>query len=236
MSSSLFSPTRTSRSASTHSLKEASHLLLATSLCSGTSVLLLPSTGEAAIAATPGVSPATPLNVPANLDGVYLNVLTGNVGTTAGAVAGWDLNPYGISGLNWYSGTTSTSSAMLRYSSTSASTAGSMDLNMSVDGTGVYSNLASLSITTGTGAGEWKLNSPNYFGFRFFNETTSAVHYGWGRLTLGATATSQPRFITEIYYETTPGTAITIGAVPEPTAALLAAGATGLALLRRRRA
>jgi hypothetical protein len=34
------------------------------------------------------------INVPSNIDGVYMNVLTGVTGTSGGAVAGWDINPY----------------------------------------------------------------------------------------------------------------------------------------------
>ena len=49
----------------------------------------------------------------------------------------------------------------------------------------------------------------------------------------GNTAATGTRAITNVFYETQPGVGITI--IPEPTSTLLAAGAAGLALLRRRR-
>ena len=52
---------------------------------------LLMSTGSAY--ASP-VSFTTPIIVPNNADGVYLNLLTGATGTTGSSVPGWDINPY----------------------------------------------------------------------------------------------------------------------------------------------
>ncbi|MFM8642778.1 MAG: hypothetical protein ACKOEP_08085, partial [Phycisphaerales bacterium] len=45
-------------------------------------------------------------------------------------------------------------------------------------------------VTFGGGAGDWQLNAVNIFGFRFRSPssgTTQAIHYGYGRIFIGAT-------------------------------------------------
>ncbi|MBM4099343.1 MAG: hypothetical protein FJ260_05225, partial [Planctomycetes bacterium] len=59
-------------------------------------------TTAVAASATAGVQyTPTFLPVPANSDGIYINVQTGATGTAGSAVAGWDLNPYGAAALQW---------------------------------------------------------------------------------------------------------------------------------------
>jgi len=84
----------------------------------------------------------------------------------------------------------------------------------------------------------FQANTPGQFGFRFTN--ASATYYGWGSLTLDLNPTGQGFVITEAYYNTTPGGAINVGAVPqavpEPSSmALLGLGAAGVAAWRSRR-
>ena len=50
----------------------------------------------------------------------------------------------------------------------------------------------------------------NLIGFRFLNEATGAIHYGWLRIELGHSAAS-PRRLVEYAYESTPGSAIAAG-------------------------
>ena len=223
-----------SRPSSCQNLREASQLLIATSLCGTGAMILLPATADAAIVATPGISPATPLTVPYNIDGVYLNVLNGAAGSVS-AAPGWDINPYGSQNLSWFSQSNVTGGSLARYSSTGATTAGSLDLSTLVDAATTYTNLTA-AVTYGTAPGEWKLSAPNYFGFQFFHEGDNAVHYGWGILTLGSGPSTGTRTLTNVYYESQPGVGIIVGTVPEPSSSLLAAGAVGIALLRRRRA
>jgi hypothetical protein len=81
-------------------------------------------------------------------------------------------------------------------------------------------------------------NPPGQFGFRFTN--ASDTYYGWGSLALDFSKPMGQGFvITEAYYNTTPGGAINVGAVPqavpEPSSmALLGLGAAGVAAWRRK--
>jgi hypothetical protein len=88
-------------------------------------------------------------------------------------------------------------------------------------------------VTFGGGAGEWRLNAVNIFGFRFRSPTsgsTQAIHYGYGRIFIGATP-GQFRLI-ELSYQDTAGAAITV--VPGPGALTVMAGAAVLGRRRRR--
>lgn len=78
-------------------------------------------------------------------------------------------------------------------------------------------------------------NGPGYIGAQFL--LSGNTHYGYvGYQGTGAQGSANGR-VFAIAYETTPNTAIAAGAVPEPSSlALLAAGAGGAALYRRRRA
>ena len=87
-------------------------------------------------------------------------------------------------------------------------------------------------------------NVSGQFGFRFTN--ASDTHYGWASLLIDETPIGQGYKITEAYYQSTPGTAINVGAVPasapepvpEPGTMAVGAGLFALAAgahLRRRR-
>ena len=228
------------RGPSSRNLREASQLLLATSLCGSGAFILLPATADAAIIATPGISPSSPLDIPYDGDGIYLNVLNGASGPTSATVLGWDFDPYGANTLQWYNPSNVSPGALVRYSTSSSLSAGSLDLGTLVNSASPYVVAGGLdSVAIGAGAGEWKLNNANYFGFQFFDEGDSLGHFGWGIVVLGsaADATGTARTITNVYYESQAGVGIEVGAlpIPEPTSSLLAAGAAGLALLRRRR-
>jgi hypothetical protein len=204
-------------------LTEASSLLLVTALCGAGGALT--TTANAAVVATPGISPATPLLVPATTAGVYINVVTGVHSSNPSAVPGWDLNPFSTNALSFFSPSNLGSVGSMLGSPTSSLQVGTL-----VDATGAY---ASVAAVFGSNPGQWTLNASNYFGFRFRNESNNQIHFGWGRMDVGATALV--RSVAELYYEDTPGAAISVVAVPEPTGALLAAGAVGLMALRRRR-
>lgn len=175
------------------------------------------------------------ITIPGVPPGVFLNVVTGQVGTSFSGVPGADVNLFGF-------GTTLTVSGPV-VNGAQSPTGGFARLN---DGLNV-ANLASgvvignlpnmfwqtvnAGITTTSPAGStFVLNSTNnYAGFRFLNENTGQVHYGYLRLSIGATLAT--RSIIEYAYEDVAGASIL---VPAPSALALL-GAAGLAGSRRRR-
>ncbi len=167
-------------------------------------------------------------DIPATLNGLYLNVVTGanNLagGTGGSTVPGWDINFWSSSSFNQFSPTNPAGGA---YVITAGSTAANMAFGASIDAGNTYGS-GSLN------ANQWNLNSDqNLIGFRFFNESTNAVHYGWARVSLGSTLIG-PRSLVEFAYESTAGGSIGAGVVPAPSAmALLGLG--GLVAGRRRR-
>lgn len=175
------------------------------------------------------------ITIPGVPPGVFLNVVTGQVGTSFTGVPGADVNLFGF-------GTTLTVSGPV-VNGAQSPTGGFARLN---DGLNV-ANLASgvvignlpnmfwqtvnAGITTTSPAGStFVLNSTNnYAGFRFLNENTGQVHYGYLRLSIGATLAT--RSIIEYAYEDVAGASIL---VPAPSALALL-GAAGIAGSRRRR-
>lgn len=177
------------------------------------------------------VTVATPIAVPNNFDGIYLNLLTGAFGTTGASTPGWDFNPYnsGVSLSFFWSATPSQASGV------AATTTGPyVDLPVgSVISSG--STFAQVTATANTAA--FQVPGTHTLGFRFYNESTAAINYGYMSMTSGGT-TGFPLTINSWSYENT-GAAITV--VPEPSTGLmlsvgaLALGALNLRKIRRQR-
>jgi hypothetical protein len=171
--------------------------------------------------------------VPDNIDGVYLNLVTGASGTVAGAVPGWDINPYSAvaGGFHLWGATTTT------WFNT-AGVIGSAGGYLLADGTTIGPGANFFRPGGGTNLAESvTLNAPNLFGVQFTNEPGGTNHFGWVEITFGATAAS--RAITGWAFESTPNAAIQAGVIPEPgTYALMLAGLAGIAgfAARRRKA
>jgi hypothetical protein len=80
--------------------------------------------------------------------------------------------------------------------------------------------------------GPWGSGGTGFVGFRF--ENNSNTYFGWARLDINPGDLDGE--VLDFAYESSPNTAITTGAVPEPSSlSLLALGTVGLAALRRRR-
>ena len=172
------------------------------------------------------------INIPSTTAGVYLNVVTGVFNIAPASAPGWDVNPWGATGLGLFSPTNPTGGAYVI-------TATNFAANLLP---GAVVSAASLFGSNGSAAGnsaQFALNSANNFiGFRFLNEATNAIHYGYMQIALGGTAGGQPRSIVSYSYQMTPGAAITV--VPEPTTTallgLMAVGAVGVRAWRKRKA
>lgn len=147
--------------------------------------------------------------IPATLGGLYINVETQATSSSAGSVPGWDINPYDSSDLQWFN---STGGGQLRYPGITGGAAGNLPLGTTVSSTGSY-NTSTNPVYFGASPGDWQLNASNYFGFKFVAADTQ-THYGWGRMDVGAAATT--RSIMEIGYESTAGTSILVGAGSAP--------------------
>ncbi len=175
------------------------------------------------------------LNIPSTTNGLYLNFANGAYNETGGAgstVPGWDVNPYSSANLTFYGGSAQTAVGGPQY--------------VRASGTSGVSNLApgyvidgSVTWATGsaqtTGANAFVFNSDqNLVGFRFFNEASGTIHYGWMRISLSGTLQAQPRTLVEYAYESNALTAIAAGVVPAPGAIALL-GFAGVAGSRRRR-
>lgn len=169
------------------------------------------------------------ITIPSNIDGVYMNVLTGQTGTSGASVSGWDINPYGSTTLQFYAATTGGYVRGLGSSTTL--------VDNLAQGTLIN---ASQSFGTGnaetTGATAFFPGSmSNLVGFRFVNEATGATHYGWMRILLGgAGLAAQPRTIIEYAYENVAGAGIGAGVIIPAPGAIALLGLAGLVGRRRR--
>lgn len=212
-----------------------SRLLAYAAAATAVGAVVAPAPTEAAVISSGPIN----ITIPTDNVGIYLNVVTGVSATTPAGSPGWDLNPYGSTGLNMFSSTSSGGNAAALggvgpYVGTGTNYF-NLTLGMTVSSASTFANTSVLTIS---GTTPLNLNSANnYVGFRFFNESTGAVNYGYMQISLSGTAAAQPRAVVSYSYDNT-GAAITI--IPEPsTFALLgmvSAGAVGVRAWRKRKA
>ncbi len=172
------------------------------------------------------------LNIPSTTDGVYLNVVTGQFGTSAAQVPGWDVNPWSSTALNMWATLAAGNAYIGSGNNYFNIPIGSVVGSASSFTTGNSTTLT-ISLTT-----PLLLNSgQNYVGFRFLNESNGLTNYGWMRISLAGTVESQPRAIVEYSYDDS-GSAIGVGVIPEPSPVsllgLAAVGAMGVRFWRLR--
>lgn len=179
------------------------------------------------------------LNVPSTTAGIYLNVVTGLSAITPAGAPGWDLNPWSSTAFNvWANNAASPNDGVVNNfpGGTSATLVDNLPIGTIVSGALTFGRSNS-SETTGATAFVFN-SSNNYIGFRFLNEQTGVINFGWAQFSLAGTAGGQPRTLVSYAYENT-GLPIAVGAVPEPsTMALLgvmAAGALGVRAWRKRK-
>lgn len=179
--------------------------------------------------------------IPFNIDGIYLNVVTGATGTSGAGLGNvWDINPY-------FTGTTAPPASFAAFAPTTG------DLNRALIGvTGVGASALTLgtaigpggAFVTGANSGSAFHASGGYLGFRFTNEATGAINYGWAQFTsTGANPPTAGSIRLVGYAYENAGLSINAGdtgVIPEPTTVVtlgaLAMGALGLRQWRRRKA
>jgi len=181
---------------------------------------------SAAVAAVASVAQAevvtwnANLAIPANFDGYYINVVSQTFGTSGGSTAGWHINPYGATTLQFFAGTGTT---FVRLGASGGPT--NLAEGYVVGASSLFTNATTNVFATGSVSG-WQLNATNYFGFRF--NTAAGMRYAFGTMQVGATAAD--RTLLSVSYEDSGGS-IT---VPAP-GALALLGAAGMLGGRRRR-
>ncbi len=164
--------------------------------------------------------------VPFNIDGLYLNLVTGATGTAS--FAGYDVNPY-------FSGTATPASTLFRMLLPSTGGAVGSGTVISSLAAGTLISSASTFISGALNANA-ATSGINYFGIKFLNESTGVTNYGY----LAVQQMANPPIagsvqILSYSYDNT-GAGITVTAVPEPsTALMLLGGMLAVGALRRRR-
>lgn len=157
--------------------------------------------------------------IPANIDGMYLNVVTGQTGTAAAATPGWDINPYLSSG----QGTFFTPTGGGVVATSGSGPAASLSVGDIISSSSLFRS----GIVPGT---TFAPGVFGFLGFRFHNEVSGAINFGYAALRIPATG--QPGLISAYWYEDS-GQPIQV-IFPAPSSlALLAMGAAGLARRRR---
>jgi hypothetical protein len=149
-------------------------------------------------------------DVPASGAGLLVDIESGNAIAGLEALGSWHLRIFGESGLAFAARDADGPVAgLMRYSvDPSQLGPGSLPLDLVV---GPFSDFGSGEASFGDAVGEWRFNSANYFGFTFVSRAGN-VHYGWGRMDIGADAGT--RTIVEIAWQDTPGVGIQVGHVP----------------------
>lgn len=143
--------------------------------------------------------------VPYTFDGIYLNVLNGQTGTTGASVPGYDFNPFatvtatGNLSVFWCASTTACGGV-------GSTTAGPL----LVLAPGATIGAAAIYTRAVAAASSFRVTQDAFMGFRFQNEATAIVNYGYARLTTTG-PTGFPATIVSYSYDNT-GAAITIPA------------------------
>lgn len=173
-------------------------------------------------------------------DGVYLNVVTGQTwdDEDEAIAGGYDINPWISSS---FGGTLSFFSlwAQAEFEDQHGYIR-SNGQNFLVDNLDLDDVVGPADTSYGNGGAEtsggyaFQFNANNLIGFRFLNESTGMVNYGWARIAVGATFNDPSRRIVDFAYENSGGS-IMVGAVPEPSSlTLLAVGSLALTVRRRK--
>jgi MYXO-CTERM domain-containing protein len=178
------------------------------------------------------------LSIPATSAGLFINIQSRVTGTNGASVLGWDFNLYTTSpsapSLTMFG---NIGTRFMRAPGQFGYAVGNLQEGQEVGpeqfAFGLFNPegeaYSAIFNTPGQpGFGNWNLNSINYFGFRFA-ANTGAIHYGNGRMDVGANA--NVRTLKFIEWNTTPGAGMPV--IPAP-GALALLGLAGFGRSRRR--
>ena len=143
------------------------------------------------------------LTIPANIDGLYVNVETGATGSTGGTTAGWDINPYGSTGLSFYA---ASGTGHMRHPSATTTAKTNLPIDTPIN-SGAYFYGSSAAVI-GTLPGQWAFNTEGIVGFKFL-ASDGLTHYGWARIAIGASLTT--RTLVDYAWESVAGVSIAAG-------------------------
>lgn len=159
------------------------------------------------------------ITIPSTTAGVYLNVVTGVNNVAPASAPGWDVNPFSSTGMSYFNPAAPTGGVYVQRTGLGATA--NLPVGTMIDATSAYGSTTAAT----TGNQPHVLNGVNVIGFRFQNEANgNAVHYGWMRISLSATLSSQPRTLVEYAYENQAGVGIAAGVIP--SAGVCCRGAT----------
>ncbi len=192
-------------------LNRVDRCLAACAAAAGASLAVVPSSDAAIV-----YSGIVNINVPSTTAGIYINLLTGVFATSPGAVPGWDINPWGSTAFNfWANNAASPNDGVINNfpGGTSATLVDNLPLGSTVNGAFTFGRTNGIE-TTGPTA--FVLNcTSNYVGFRFLNEATGQINFGWAQFGLSTTPGSQPRTLISYAYDNS-GAPIAVGLLTPP--------------------
>ena len=153
----------------------------------------------AVVCASPSIA------VPQNIDGIYINLVTGAMGTAGSSTPGWDFNPYASSGATLLSFNAATGAGYVSSGGVITPLAGGTPV-------GASSTYLTGVQNTATPMGSYRAGvSGQYLGFRFTEGGNT--YYGWINFTSDG-PNGFPANLNNFCYENTPNTEITAGTTP----------------------
>jgi len=149
-------------------------------------------------------------DVPADRAGIAIDLQSVQASSGLATFGGWHVRIHGESSLEFAARERDGPVAgLMRYSIDAGDSGpGNLPLDLVV---GPFSDFGSGAVSFGDGAGQWRLNAANYFGFTFMSHE-GVAHFGWGRIDIGADVGS--RTIVEIAWQDMPGVGIQVGHTP----------------------
>jgi len=155
------------------------------------------------------------LNIPSNVNGLYLNVVTGAYNSTGGGgntVPGWTINPWGNTNLQFFVSTSPVGTQHIMR--TGGGGIANLALSDIIGPTPIHGGWSGANLNASiTGNQPFFLNSTNnIYGFRFtYNGNT---HYGWARIALGNSLIGQPRTLIEYGWQDQPNVPVWSALLP----------------------